>query len=756
MSGKCVSLLLCLALACRGQLISSSSDPRLAEILNFEAAQTLAVPTGWNASVSGGVHLDDQTVHGGKWSTSIERTEASPEKFTTFSKSVALACEGQRIEFRGYIRTENVSDAAALWIREDGSGGVLEFNTTQKLKINGTTDWIEYTTSVPLNPDAKTLWLGCLVSGTGKAWFDDLQVLVDGKPIWEAPKLLTVLDRDREFDGGSKIELTTLTPVQVENLATLGRVWGFLKYHHPKVTSGLMHWDYELFRILPPVLAAPDRCAANDALVRWITGLGGVIPPITPVAPAADLHLPAGMDWLNDEMQLGPELSRKLSALYKARPAQTDQFYVSLAPGVGNPQFGKESEYPSIRLPDAGYQLLALFRYWNIIRYWFPYRDVMDEDWNAVLPAAIPAVALAANAMDYGKAMLAVTAKIHDSHASFRSPVGVRPPGGGFQLPVTARFIDGEAVITEVVSGPEAPSPLRAGDIVERIDTEPVAELVKQWRPYYPASNEAGQLRDIARTLTYGPAGEVKLTLRREGKRLELVDTRVPIRSLEGRLSRTHDLPGDPFRLLSPQVAYLKLSGVDKVDVKDCIARAAGTEGLIIDIRNYPAAFVVFSLGSLLVDAPTEFARFTTGDLANPGAFGFGKPLKLTPQSPHYGGRVVILVDEMSVSNSEYTAMALRAAPRAIVVGSTTTGADGNVSPIPLPGKLRSQISGIGVFYPDKRPTQRVGIVPDIVAKPTIAGIRDGRDEVLEEALRQILGPETRAEDIRGLVPTRP
>jgi hypothetical protein len=49
-------------------------------------------------------------------------------------------------------------------------------------------------------------------------------------------------------------------------------------------------------------------------------------------------------------------------------------------------------------------------------------------------------------------------------------------------------------------------------------------------------------------------------------------------------------------------------------------------------------------------------------------------------------------------------------------------------------------ISGIGVFYPDKGPTQRIGIVPNVEVKPTIAGIRAGRDEVLEEALRQILG----------------
>ena len=67
-------------------------------------------------------------------------------------------------------------------------------------------------------------------------------------------------------------------------------------------------------------------------------------------------------------------------------------------------------------------------------------------------------------------------------------------------------------------------------------------------------------------------------------------------------------------------------------------------------------------------------------------------------------------------------------------------------------GGLRTMISGIGVFYPDKRPTQRIGIIPDVEAKPTISGIRAGRDEVLEVGIRQILGPEVSDEVIRKMV----
>jgi hypothetical protein len=156
-----------------------------------------------------------------------------------------------------------------------------------------------------------------------------------------------------------------------------------------------------------------------------------------------------------------------------------------------------------------------------------------------------------------------------------------------------------------------------------------------------------------------------------------------------------------------------------------------------IDIRNYPSEFVVFALGSLLADSPTGFARFTNGDLDNPGAFRWTPPVTLAPEAPHYAGKVVVLVDEVSQSQAEYTSMAFRAA-RAVVVGSTTAGADGNVSQLALPGGHRTMISGIGVFYPDKSPTQRIGIVPDVEVTPTVAGIRAGRDEVLEAALRVI------------------
>jgi C-terminal processing protease CtpA/Prc len=240
----------------------------------------------------------------------------------------------------------------------------------------------------------------------------------------------------------------------------------------------------------------------------------------------------------------------------------------------------------------------------------------------------------------------------------------------------------------------------------------------------------------------------------RERKTTQLTVERVPEPAPAATGStarRTHDRPGETFQRLSPEIAYLKLSSVKSADVPTYLKSAAGTKGLVIDIRNYPSEFVVFTLGNALVDKPSPFARFTIADINNPGAFRWSSPISLAPGPARYQGKIVILVDEASQSQSEYTAMAFRSASGAMVVGSTTAGADGNVSAVPLPGGLRSMISGIGVFYPDKRPTQRIGIIPDVVAHPTIMGIRSGRDEVLEAGIRLVLGPDTPAGEIERL-----
>lgn len=699
--------------------------------LGFED-QTSAALAGWHYNPSGTVSADNSVFHTGRWSVRLQRNSQSAGDFSVITRTLPVDFQGGTVELRGYLRLKDVSASAGLWLRQDADGQVVAFKNMQAQQVNGTRDWAQYSITLPINSHAQQLYFGVLISGTGTVWADDLELLVDGKPIADASPASAKpsLPLDHEFDSGSHIALSSLTPIQVSNLVTLGRVWGFLKYHHPAITSGQRHWDYELFRILPAILAAPDRAHANDVLLDWIGKLG-LVPPCSPCvpAPSGNLDIKPALDWIHDRSILGEHLSQRLEFVYAARSGK--QFYVSTVPGIGNPSFDHELRYTQLALPDPGYQLLALFRWWNILQFWAPDRDVAGQDWPAVLAEFIPKLALAKDKEAYQLVLFELIARANDTHANLWSSLAVRPPVGDCSLPVTLRFVDNKPIVYRTDS---ADSAFQPGDILNSLDGVSIQTLIGKWAMYYADSNDDARQRDLAANITRGICGAASVEIARSGRTVQIPATRTRAKQNFA----THDLPGDTFRMLTPELAYIKLSSIKAADLAADFDKAKNTKGLIVDIRNYPSEFMPFAMGAYLATKPMHFVTFSFADLANPGTFYFGDGPLIAPGPVHYGGKVAILVDEISQSSAEYTAMALRAMPDAVVVGSTTAGADGNVSSIPLPANLNTMISGLGVFYPDHRPTQRIGIVPDVVVRPTIQGIADGRDEVLEAAMRLI------------------
>ena len=713
-----------------------------ADTLSFEVLGPDSGFAGWD-TMEGTVSQDSTTVHGGRYAARFQRGPSASGEFSAISRAVPITFSGDTLEVRGWLKTDGVVGFAGLWLREDAKGGHRQFDNMEKRALRGTTPWTEYRVALPLDKHATTIAFGALLGGQGTVHADDLRLLVDGKPIAEAPpfvRVQTVVDRDHEFDQGSGIDAVTISPVQAENLVLLGKVWGFLKYHHPRVTAGEIHWDYELFRVLPSVLKAKDRREATRALVKWLDRVGKPEACRTCAAPPRAAHLLPRIEWIDDRARLGADLSERLKRIHRNRNAADEQFYVSLFEGVQNPDFSTEGSYARLTLPDFGYRLLGLYRFWNIIEYWFPYRDLVGGDWDSVLAEFVPRLATVTSRDAYRLEMIALVARAHDGHANVWNALDARQPQGQCRLPFVAWPVEGRFVVGKY-TGPDLSraSGFQIGDVILEVDGVSVDSLAVAWAPYYGASNESARRRDMARALSMGPCGSCRITVERVGQRLDVAGERDSIRVRDPE-PYTHDRPGDTFQVLAKDVAYLKLSSVKVADIPSYLERAAGTKCLVIDIRNYPSEFVPFALGQHLVDRTMPFARFTHGDTTNPGAFLWGDSAAIEPASPRYEGAIVILVDDTSQSQAEYTAMALRTAPRAIVVGSTTAGADGNVSAIPLPGGLRGMISGIGVFYPDKSPTQRIGIVPDITVLPTVNGIRSGHDEVLEAALKHVLG----------------
>ena len=67
-----------------------------------------------------------------------------------------------------------------------------------------------------------------------------------------------------------------------------------------------------------------------------------------------------------------------------------------------------------------------------------------------------------------------------------------------------------------------------------------------------------------------------------------------------------------------------------------------------------------------------------------------------------------------------------------------TQGANGDVTLMVLPGNLPVSFSGHDIRHADGRQLQRLGIQPHVRVAPTIRGMIEGRDEILDAAVKYL------------------
>lgn len=117
----------------------------------------------------------------------VEKTqpgEEPPFGSATAQLPVSVAA-GHSVHLSGYIKTENIENGfAGFWIRADGPPGTgsLAFDNMQDCAPRGTTPWTPYEITVKVPGNARTVDFGAVHSGSGTAWFDSLQIDIDGVP----------------------------------------------------------------------------------------------------------------------------------------------------------------------------------------------------------------------------------------------------------------------------------------------------------------------------------------------------------------------------------------------------------------------------------------------------------------------------------------------------------------------------------------------------------------------------------------------
>ena len=273
-------------------------------------------------------------------------------------------------------------------------------------------------------------------------------------------------------------------------------------------------------------------------------------------------------------------------------------------------------------------------------------------------------------------------------------------------------------VISAIDETPAAQAGIIGGEIIARIDDEPVDGL--------NPNEVAEKLRGPANT-------KVKLTIRRQhdDKTIEMVITRAVVRVISVR-----------WQLEDEDVGYVRISqfneqttsGLQKAINEFKAKKGDKLKGFILDLRNNP--------GGLIDQAITVANAFLKqGEILSTrgrGADGTQIFRARAGKDISDGKPVIALINGGSASASEIVAGALQDHNRATIVGTRSFGKGSVQTLIPF-GRERGALSltTARYFTPSGRSIQAKGISPDIVVQQDVPeGLRSGADATSEAGLR--------------------
>ncbi|RZJ93979.1 MAG: hypothetical protein EOO60_04045, partial [Hymenobacter sp.] len=313
-----------------------------------------------------------------------------------------------------------------------------------------------------------------------------LALLLGSAGIWGQQRANTYLtDSKPTSQAGTRLSIPpAVSAQQVCNLALLGQVWGFVKYYHPAVAQGKFDLDAELIRLLPKVLAMRNQAGCNQVLVEWLASLGPV--PRCLTCANAPSKVPARqlppLTWLTDTRLASSALSKQLLNLRDNRNQGPAYYFAPRAAADSIPTFTHEEAYAATPYPSADLRLLALFRLWNSVQYFYPYKYLLSSPWEATLSTYIPRFLAAADGLAYRLVVQELACQLADAHCQIVATDTVLTRYyGRYGVPARVQFVGRQVVVGAITSLPfTAPTPLQRGDLLTHLDGVPLATVLAQ------------------------------------------------------------------------------------------------------------------------------------------------------------------------------------------------------------------------------------------------------------------------------------
>lgn len=670
----------------------------------------------------------------------VKQSNDRETRFMIYHPFEGLYSTGDSISFCGRIKLEGEFGAYC---------SITQGSERDSMELNSQGNWNAFRCTIPYSNDiyqkSVVISLDIYGSGKGSAEIADMNVFIDELPIDEVCPL-PLANKDHEFDNGTPINLGNLSYEEVDRLALICKIWGFLKYYHPSIAQGDYDWNYQLFRIILATLHSDNNNFFND-LCRFIPSITGLKKESNDLCNDSIISQ-IQMLWLEDSQKLGSKLQKKLFAIKKL-----ERSGFNYAVGPFSPQskerlicFRNETDYDNIPVSDDGYRILCLFRFWNMMYYFHPYMEQKEDHWLSILPQYIRLFANARKLNDFDKACAMLACELKDTHTTF---YGFKTNLYGFGegiyddgiLPIDVKLIDSQLFVTEFLTAEAVNMGLQIGDCITHVNGRSISTIRQEKDRYLQFANDNANQIPIVYTAFHGDS--VTLNIKRHG-----IERTLFIRNWKQYARTVLDDGTAPMKLMevADGVFYINLSQITSLELKQKLDSIKDSKGIIFDMQGYPfdqnSAEV---LADYLYPKPACLFYYTYADLKHPGIFRknpnmfyYGK------QNPdYYKGKVVVLVGGGTMSKAEQLACIIGASPKGRVIGKgmMTGGVWGNTVVAPFTSGNATRYTNIGTYYLDGYCTYPNGVKIDQVIPFSVKEGKDaGLGELIEYALSYIDG----------------
>lgn len=307
------------------------------------------------------------------------------------------------------------------------------------------------------------------------------------------------------------------------------------------------------------------------------------------------------------------------------------------------------------------------------------------------------------------------------------------------------RAIDGNAVIFRIEKeGAADAAGLASGWIIQSVDGESLSEVIEKVGQSLGDSSEIDMVvtRVIEERFTGNPGDHLEIVARDGGGEIHDVD--LVLGAPAGtRVTFGHLPPIDveyESRWIGGEIGYLRLSSFfAPTEVmpwfKIQIEEFNDARGIILDLRGNPGGIGLMACGIagwFIEDEGHNLGKMKT----RAGEINFF----INPRLGAFGGPFALLVDGGSASTSEILAGGLQDLGRARIFGSRTAGAALPSTIDLLPSGDGFQYAIANYFSASGRVLEGAGVVPDEVIELDRGTLVEGRDPVVEAAVRWITG----------------